>query len=116
VENLRTYPVFHPDHEPPAYLEKLRNIDPEPLVEVHQPTVRTADPELLAFVRDREAIKKSGAQLSVDGEIYGLRSVNEKRGRLRIAGNQWMDCHVQIRPQRLGQFSRGLVRPEATGK
>src|SRR4051812_32646248 len=34
VDNLRSYPVYHPDREPPGYLEKLRNMEPEPLVEI----------------------------------------------------------------------------------
>ena len=69
VENLRTYPVYHPDREPAGYLGKLRDMDPEPLAEIgrartkaqwietrervfrelHQPPSRTDNPALLAL-------------------------------------------------------------------
>src|SRR5690242_14439538 len=32
-ENLRTYPVYRPDREPPGYWEWLRKQKPQPLVE-----------------------------------------------------------------------------------
>jgi hypothetical protein len=117
VENLRSYPVYHPDREPSGYLEKLRNMEPELLAqigqartkaqwietgervfrELHQPPSRTDDPALLAWIRDREAINKSGVRIGRSGEIHGLRWVIEKRGQLRISGNECVRCHVQIR-------------------
>src|SRR5262249_51188887 len=33
IDNLRTYPVYHPDREPAGYLEKLKKLGPQPLVE-----------------------------------------------------------------------------------
>ena len=33
-DNLRTYPVYHPDAEPPGYWEELQKKKPEPLVDV----------------------------------------------------------------------------------
>ena len=34
AENLRTYPVYLPDHEPPGYWESLQKKKPDPLVDV----------------------------------------------------------------------------------
>ena len=34
AENLRTYPVYLPDKEPPGYWESLKKKKPEPLVDV----------------------------------------------------------------------------------
>src|SRR5687768_16154481 len=34
TENLRTYPVYRPDKEPPGYWEELQKKKPEPLVDV----------------------------------------------------------------------------------
>jgi hypothetical protein len=33
-DNLRTYPVYHPDDEPPGYWEELQKKEPEPLVDL----------------------------------------------------------------------------------
>ena len=35
VDNLRTYPVYHPDAEPPGYWAELQKKKPEPLIDVH---------------------------------------------------------------------------------
>ncbi len=32
-DNLRTYPVYHPDREPAGYWERLQRLKPEALVE-----------------------------------------------------------------------------------
>ena len=33
-DNLRTYPIYHPDSEPAGYWEELNKKKPEPLVDV----------------------------------------------------------------------------------
>jgi hypothetical protein len=48
-DNLRTYPVYHPDAEPPGYWETLQNKKPEPLVDVT--TIRTRDDWIAAGKR-----------------------------------------------------------------
>ena len=75
VENLRTYPVYHPDHEPSGYWEDLLQKEPHKLVEpgvartpaqwielgkrvfkeMDQAAVRTTDPKAFAYLRDRDA-------------------------------------------------------------
>jgi len=71
-DNLRTYPVYLPDKEPPGYWEDLQKKKPEPLVDVSKirttqdwivagarafgdldkPLARTNDPALIAKARD----------------------------------------------------------------
>src|SRR5262245_21356357 len=38
-DNLKSYPVYHPDAEPPGYWEDLQKRKPEPIVDVR--TIRT---------------------------------------------------------------------------
>ena len=40
-ENLRTYPIYHPDSEPPGYWDELQKKKPEPLVDVSK--IRTTE-------------------------------------------------------------------------
>ena len=71
-DNYRTYPIYHPDREPPGYWEWLQRQKPEPLVdagqirtradwisagerafhEIDAPLVRTNDPAIIAQLRD----------------------------------------------------------------
>src|SRR5512134_606590 len=73
VDNLKTYPVYHPDKEPPGYWESLQKMKPQPLVDAAQirsesdwiaagnlafremdlALLRTADPALIAEARDK---------------------------------------------------------------
>ena len=73
-QNLRTYPVYLPDKEPPGYWESLKKKKPEPLVDVStirtksdwieagarafreldNPFSRTNDAALIAAIRDAE--------------------------------------------------------------
>src|SRR5436309_1784145 len=70
VENLRTYPVYHPDHEPKGYTAWLKQQGPRPLMESEKlktekdwieagrrvfdeldvPIFRTTDPAALKFI------------------------------------------------------------------
>src|SRR6476660_5883773 len=40
LDNLRSYPVYHPDREPPGYLESLRKRGSEPLIEIGKARAR----------------------------------------------------------------------------
>ena len=47
ADNLKTYPVYRPDREPPGYWEWLQKQEPEPLVDVSK-------------LRTRERLDRSG--------------------------------------------------------
>ena len=71
ADNVRTYPVYRPDNEPPGYWEWLNKQKPEPLVdlakigsrkdwiaagerafrEIDSPLTRTDDPAVIALAR-----------------------------------------------------------------
>src|SRR5215468_2392306 len=40
IDNLRTYPVYHPDREPPGYRESLLKRGSEPLIEIGKARTR----------------------------------------------------------------------------
>ena len=49
ADNLRTYPVYLPDKEPPGYWEELQKKKPEPLVDVSK--IRTTQDWIAAGAR-----------------------------------------------------------------
>jgi hypothetical protein len=49
ADNFRTYPVYHPDSEPPGYWEGLQKQKPQPLVDVT--TIRTREDWIAAGER-----------------------------------------------------------------
>ena len=79
ADNLRTYPVYHPDNEPPGYWEELQKKKPEPLVdvskirskddwiaagqrafrEIDSVLVRTADRAIIAQARDPRSFART---------------------------------------------------------
>ena len=79
ADNLRTYPVYLPDREPPGYWESLKKRKPEPLVDVSKirtksdwieagarafreldnPLSRTGDAALIAAIRDPKTLRGS---------------------------------------------------------
>jgi hypothetical protein len=98
AENLRTYPVYVPDKEPPGYWEWLQKKKPEPLVdvskirtkndwiaagarafrEIDNPLSRTDDPALIAMIRDPKAFARIGGL--ADGTVADQRWVVTERG------------------------------------
>lgn len=84
VDNLRTYPVYHPDYEPKGYRDWLTTVGPKPLIEPKKlkskadwieagrrvfdqlaiPSARTNDPRALEWTKDAEAIKADKAAVT----------------------------------------------------
>ena len=114
AENLRTYPVYHPDSEPPGYWEELQKKKPEPLVDVA--TVRstadwitagerafreidnfwsrTDDPALIAQARDPKTF--DGVFKLPDGTAFGPRWVVTAEG-VKLSSPACSACHVTFR-------------------
>ncbi len=116
VDNLRTYPVYHPDHEPPGYWEELLQKEPQRLVEPgvahtraqwielgkrvfeqwdHAP-VRTTDPKAFAYLRDRDALEKDETTVAADGTIPGFRWVVEEKGKISLGLAECSRCHLKV--------------------
>ena len=122
VDNLRTYPVYHPDFEPEGYRDALVRAGPQSLIEPEQlateadwieagrrvfealdtPASRTDDPEVIAHFTDAEAIDayRDGAHdaLSADGVILDYRWVVGEDSKLRISFSSCAGCHSRLMP------------------
>ena len=116
VDNLRTYPVYHPDREPKGYLEWMKKQGARPLVELDKlksesdwleagrrvfdevdfALSRTDDPRIFKYLQDREAIKRDGVRITKDGVILGYRWVVEKNGEVKIAFGECSACHMRV--------------------
>jgi hypothetical protein len=134
ADNLRTYPVYHPDSEPPGYWDWLQKQKPEPLVDVAKiktkqdwiaagerafreldsALARTNDPALIARARDPEAFKD--VLKLAGGSVFGLRWVVTEQGVMLSVG-ECSTCHFQVRPDKsvsfagpLGRLPRGTPR------
>jgi hypothetical protein len=122
VDNLRTYPVYHPDKEPPGYWEDLNKLKPAPLVELDKKRTpddwvkdgrrvfeeldvvafRSADPKLIAQVRSKEAMAK--ARPHKDGTLGNLRWVVTAKG-IQLSISECASCHRRLMPD--GSFLHG---------
>jgi hypothetical protein len=116
VDNLRTYPVYHPDREPKGYQAWLKQQGARPLIEpdtlksesdwiaagrrvfdeLDFPLVRSNDPRVLAYVRDREAIKRDNLKITKEGIIPSIRWVVDKRGEVKLALSECASCHSRV--------------------
>jgi len=122
VDNLRTYPVYHPDREPPGYREALLARGPQPLIEpgklqthadwieagrrvfeeLDTPGSRCDDPEVLAHFTDAKAIDKyrdAGHDvMTKDGVLLDYRWVVDTDRKLKLSFTSCAGCHTRILP------------------
>jgi hypothetical protein len=116
VDDLRTYPVYHPDYEPKGYQDWLRRQGAQPLIEPGKLktekdwleagrrvfeefdviAVRTSDPRALQYLQDREALSKDGVSITKDGVIAGIRWVVEKNGDVKLTLSECAACHTRL--------------------
>jgi mono/diheme cytochrome c family protein len=114
AENLRTYPIYHPDREPAGYWEELNKKKPEPLVDVSKIRStedwvaagerafrevdnfwsRTDDQALIAQARDPRAFE--GVFKLRDGTAFGPRWVVTAEG-VRLSSPACSACHFTDR-------------------
>jgi hypothetical protein len=131
ADNLRTYPVYHPDVEPPGYWEWLQQQKPEKLVDANQlrsdadwiaagerafrdldaPLMRSNDPALVAWARNPASFK--GVAPLPDG-VIGVRWVVTDRG-VMLSGRECGACHFRANADGRVEFatSRGGPMPVA---
>jgi hypothetical protein len=114
-DNYQTYPVYHPDSEPPGYWEDLQKRAPAPLVDVRSirsPSdwaaagervfreldavlERTSDPAMMAIARDPASFE--GALKLPDGTAFGPRWVVTPDG-VQLGFLACGGCHFSIEP------------------
>ena len=127
ADNLRTYPVYHPDDEPAGYWEWLQKQKPEPLVDaramrstedwvaagrrafrgIDQPLMRTNDPAHIAYARDPASFANV-ARLR-DG-MMGVRWVVTDKG-VMLTGRECGACHFRVDADGGVEFAAGRGDP-----
>lgn len=114
ADNFRTYPVYHPDSEPPGYWEELQKQKPQPLVDVATIRTRedwiaagerafreldhfwsrTSDPAIIARARDPQSF--AGIFKQRDGTAVRPRWVVTPEG-VMLSSPACTGCHVGVR-------------------
>ncbi|HZM01314.1 MAG TPA: hypothetical protein VFD43_13790 [Planctomycetota bacterium] len=122
VDNLATYPVYHPSREPAGYREGLLARGPRPLIEPERlksradwieagrvvfesldtPLSRTDDPEVIAHFTSAEAVDaardESHDVVSADGILLDYRWVVDRQGQLKLSLSSCAGCHTRLMP------------------
>src|SRR5262249_50487248 len=129
VDNLRSYPMYHPSREPKGYRDLLRSYGPRPLIEpaalktradwveagrrvfeeLDTATSRTADPAVLAAFSDAANIDagrdpKHDA-MDKNGVLLDFRWVVDRDGTLKASFSSCAGCHTRLMPD--GSLLRG---------
>jgi hypothetical protein len=114
-ENLKTYPVYRPDKEPPGYWEWLQKQKPQPLVDVanirtqadwvrageeafrmlDEPLFRTTDPGKISGVRDQKTWDAVWTYPDGSSQLY--RWVVTPSG-VQLSTGACAGCHTRIEP------------------
>ena len=133
ADNLRTYPMYPPDKEPPGYWEALQKKKPEPLVdlskirtkqdwiaagarafrELDNPLSRSDDPVLIARARDPQTFATVAGL--ADGTVFQPRWVVTDRG-LMLTNLECASCHRKVNVDRTIEYGGPLAAlPEGIG-
>ena len=117
ADNLRTYPVYLPDKEPPGYWESLKKKKPEPLVDVSK--IRTTSDWIEAGER---AFRELDNPLSRTGDAALIAAIRDPKTFVGIGG---LRRRHRARPALGGDRARrhahdlgmlGVPRPMGVGK
>jgi hypothetical protein len=133
ADNLRTYPVYRPDKEPPGYWEALQKKKPEPLVdvstirsrqdwiaagarafrEIDDPLSRSDDPVLIARARDPKTFATVPGL--ADGTMFQPRWVVTERG-VMLSNLECASCHRRVNADRTIEYGGSLApMPDGIG-
>ncbi len=122
IDNLRTYPVYHPDREPPGYRDWLKAQGPQRLIEPEKlksktdwieagrrvfeeldtAVMRSNDAVVIAHFSDPSAINAYSDPahdvVTRDGIILDYRWVVDRDGTLKISVSSCFGCHTRLMP------------------
>jgi hypothetical protein len=122
VDNLRTYPVYHPDREPAGYRESLVRMGPRPLIEPEKLQTkadwieagrqvfeqldtyasRSGEAEVIAHFTDAKAVDRyrddSHDVIDGNGVLLDYRWVVDYDGKLKISFSSCAGCHTRLMP------------------
>src|SRR5579864_4512378 len=121
----KSYPVYHPDREPPGYMEWLKQQEPEiafvadrlktradfiPAGEIVFNAPTTFGPLFFTAtdVRDRAFYEKTGMPVAKDGIVPFARWVIRRKGQVELGSMGCNTCHTRVLPD-------GTVVPGAQG-
>jgi hypothetical protein len=116
----RSYPVYAPGHEPPGYMDWLKQQEPEIVWDDagHMPALKTATDWTMAgelvfdspitfngqaeaqttWVRDREWLEKTGMPVTRDGLLAFARYVIRRTGEVELGDLSCGTCHTRVLP------------------
>jgi hypothetical protein len=122
IDDLRTYPVYHPSREPKGYRDSLVRAGPKPIIEpanlrtkadwieagrrvfdeLDDAGSRTDDPSVIAHFTDAKSVDAyrdaSHDSMSKDGVLLDYRWVVDKDGKLKLSFSDCAGCHTRILP------------------
>src|SRR5689334_11466123 len=129
IDNLRTYPVYHPRSEPAGYREWMLAQGPQPLIEpenlateadwieagrrvfeqLDSAISRSDDPVVIGYISDAAAIDahSDGVHdaMTPDGVLLDYRWVVDADRKLKIGVSSCAGCHSRLMPD--GTVLRG---------
>ena len=110
----KSYPVYHPDHQPEGYLEWLRSQEPEIAFdpgELDTEEEWTAAGEVvfdaptsynglgrLEWLQDPEWYEKTGVPVAADGTVPYFRYVVREEGTIDVGEFSCATCHTRVMP------------------
>lgn len=121
IDNLRTYPVYHPDREPAGYREALVRAGPRPLIEpeslhteadwiaagqrvfeeLDTAASRTRDAAVLAYFTSAKSVDAwlgDRHGISADGVLLDYRWVVDQDSKLNLSFSSCASCHTRLMP------------------
>lgn len=121
----RAYPVYHPDHEPEGYWERLQTLEPEVAFPEETPSTQAewiAAGELVfnaptSFgpvffgadqMRDKAFLEETGTPVAADGTIPFATWVIREKGKVELGSMGCNTCHIRV-------LDDGTVVPGAQG-
>ncbi len=110
-----SYPIYHPDREPPGYLDGLANQEPEVAFDASAlkteedwiragevvfdaPIEFVSEGTLYSVVRSREWYEKLRIPLTKEGVFPFMRYVVRERGKVEIGISACGMCHTRVMP------------------
>jgi hypothetical protein len=110
----KSYPVYHPDREPPGYMDRLRTLEPEvafdpSLLKTEEDWIRAGEVVFeapIAFdalakidkIRDSEWYRQTGMPVAADGTMPYVRYVVLEKGKVAVGEFSCATCHTRVLP------------------
>lgn len=111
----KSYPIYHPSREPAGYLDKLREIEPEPAFDAatlktdadwvaagrdvfEMPIAYNGPIVTMRMVRDPAWYEQHRVPLTTDGTMPFARYVIREKGRVDIGNTSCAMCHTRMMP------------------